>query len=67
MEPANSLVIDGKKLRERFNKTIKATASDLGVSRTHLQLIVSNKKNPSLKLATKICRHLGVDLREIAA
>jgi DNA-binding XRE family transcriptional regulator len=49
-----------KQLRKMFEPTQRQVAKKLGISDSHLSLLASGKRVPSLTLAAKIHKSLGI-------
>lgn len=55
-------------IREQRNKralTQKELANLIGISRSHLALIEAGKYNPSLEVAGRLARFLGIPIEEL--
>lgn len=53
-----------KSKRKKANLSIRALASKVNCSKSHLFLIEKGERNPSDELLLSICKELGVDAEE---
>lgn len=63
--PHHGVKMNGRRKQETEDKSISALARAAGVDRSHVSLILSGKRTPSLPVAYRLSRTMGITMEEL--